>query len=126
MRTGWRERHNKIFCLLKKRVDHRQFDVEEKEFYDMQSLPSRVGYISDKEDENYVQSSKVDDRIEEVEENLVEVEENDNEVDMDVDLANASVINTSLNRSGFIRVSTEEQETRIEDYHDKRFVLVNS
>ena len=38
-------------------------------------------------------------------------EEGDDDVVMDVDILNTSVINTSLNRSGFIRISTEDTET---------------
>ena len=93
----WREKHNKLFCLLKKSVDYTTFAYDERIFYGNQQLPARIGYISEKVDENYETSVAVvctNAQVEEETEEMEIVEAND----------------VSINRSGLIRQESEEDE----------------
>ena len=111
--------------LARKDVDHTKFQTEEKEFYEMQCLPSRSGYISDKIDTVYAEAiqERQERREEEIEEipDIMQGEEDTDDadqIDMDVDTVNVindSIINKSLNRSGLIRITADEEEVATKD-----------
>ena len=91
----------------------------------MRCLPSRNGYISDKIDTVYAEAiqERQERREEEIEEipDIMQGEEDTDDADqinMDVDTVNVvndSIINKSLNHSGLIRITADEEEVATKD-----------
>ena len=91
----------------------------------MQCLPSRSGYISDKIDTVYAEAiqerqERREKEIEEIPDIMQGEEDTDDadQIDMDVDTVNVindSIINKSLNRSGLIRITADEEEVATKD-----------
>ena len=114
--TAWAEKHMDLFDLLKTSVNPEDFDEDERIFYKNQKS-NRIGTISKEIDERYHNPLLRSDNQVYQEEEEEEEEKGENvgidddymDVDMDVDLNTSVPMNISLNRSGLVRIVSEEK-----------------